>query len=89
MSETKGQLENLLKDLGHKIDSLIDEAKDATGHLKEDLEEKIEVLKQKRDELEDSFSDYKEKGKDKWDDAKPHLAKAASELKSAIDKLFK
>ncbi|MGB3468672.1 MAG: hypothetical protein WBA74_25530 [Cyclobacteriaceae bacterium] len=91
MSESKSkiQVETILRDLGQKIDALIEEAKDSTGSIREELEEKIELLKKKRDELDESFDTYREKGKDKWEEAKPHLSKAAAELKSALDKLFK
>ena len=87
--KTKSQLEDILKDLGQKIDVLIEEAKDSTGNIREELDEKIELLKKKRDELDKNFEVYREKGKGKWEEAKPHLSKAASELKSALDKIFK
>jgi len=89
MEKTTGQIEDLLKDLGNKIDSLIEEGKQATGQIREDLDVQIEALKKKRDELDGHFTEYREKGKEKWEEAKPHLDTAVNELKVALDKFFK
>ena len=47
MSEdSKGKVENLLTELGKKIDHLIDQAKDASEDVREEVDQKIEELKE-------------------------------------------
>lgn len=89
MADTKRQMEDVLKELGSKLDRLIEEAKEATGEIREDMEETIVKLKAQRDELEKNLSGYKEKSKEKWQEAKPHFTKAVDELKAAMSKIFK
>ena len=86
-SETKGQVENLLAELGKKIDHLIVEAKEAGGEIREDLEEKIQDLKSKKEKIEQDFEEYK--SSEKWQDAKNHVNSAVKELKAAVEALFK
>lgn len=88
-NDTKGQVENILSELGKKIDLLIVEAKDASGEIRDDLEVKIVDLKRKKDKLEKDFEEYKDQNEDKWTDAKTHLFAALNELKKAIEAVFK
>lgn len=86
-SETKGQVENILAELGKKIDHLIVEAKGASGEIRDDMEEKIEELKQKKGKIEKDFEEYK--SSEKWQEVKGHLSSALKELKLAVESVFK
>ncbi len=85
--ETKGTVENLLTELGKKIDHLIDEAKEASEEVRDEMDLKIEELKQRKDKLEDEFEEFKKQ--ERWQEAKTHFTSAAQELKMAIEKVFK
>lgn len=85
--ESKGKVENLLTELGRKIDHLIEEAKEASGDVREEVDQKIEELKQRKDKLEDEFQEFK--NQERWQEAKVHFASAANELKQAVEKVFK
>ena len=87
--DTKGQVENLLSELGKKIDHLIEETKGARKDVREDIEEKIKELKKKKAKIEKDFASYKDRSGDKWTDAKGHLIMALHELKKAIEAVFK
>ncbi|MFY0606165.1 MAG: hypothetical protein JXR10_05590 [Cyclobacteriaceae bacterium] len=89
MDNTKGQVENILAELGKKIDVLIEEAKHAGADVRDDLEEKIQKLKKKKEKIEVDFEDYKDKNEDKWQDAKSHLSQALNELVKAVEAVFK
>jgi len=86
-NDTKGQVENLLSELGKKIDQLIVEAKSASGEIREEIEEKIEELKQKKTKIEQDFEEYK--SSDRWHEIKNHLTSALVELKKAAEAAFK
>lgn len=86
MAESKGQVENILQELGKKIDELISETRGATDDVKEDIEKKIEELKQKKDTLEEDWEEYKKN--EKWQEAKGHFVSAFSELRAALDTIF-
>ncbi|MAE86814.1 MAG: hypothetical protein CMB80_29030 [Flammeovirgaceae bacterium] len=88
-NDTKGQVEGILAELGKKIDQLIVEAKGASKEVRDDVEVKIQELKKKKEKLEDDFNEYKEKNGDKWHDAKSHLMVALSELKKAVESVFR
>lgn len=88
MSEdSKGKVENLLSELGKKIDHLIVEAKEASGDVREDVNEKIQDLKERKEKLEEEFQEFK--NQERWQEAKTHFASAAEELKMAMGKVFK
>lgn len=87
--DTKGQVENLLSELGKKIDHLIEETKGARKDVREDIEAKIVELKKKKDKIEKDFDSYKYQSGDKWTDAKIHLVTALQELKKAVEAVFK
>ncbi|WP_109832356.1 sll1863 family stress response protein [Reichenbachiella versicolor] len=90
MSEQhKGQIEDILKDLGRKIDELIEKAKTAKDEVRDDIDKKITVLKSRKKDLEDEYYDFKEKNEDKWAEVKDHLSSAAAEIKLAAEAAFK
>ncbi len=86
---TKGQVEDILSELGKKIDQLIEDAKGAKDTIRDDIEIKIEELKEKKSNIEEEFNAYQEKHEGKWDDVKGHLEKALNELKMAAASAFK
>lgn len=86
-NETKGQVENILTELGKKIDQLIEEAKVAGEDLREDVQVKIEELKVKKQQLEREFEDYK--SSEKWKEAKEHFSQALGEFKKGFGTMFK
>ncbi|MEP0368500.1 MAG: hypothetical protein ABJN36_16605 [Cyclobacteriaceae bacterium] len=87
--DPKGQVENMLSELGKKIDHLIHETKGAKDEVRVEVEKKIKDLKKKKEKLEEDFSSYKDKNEDKWVDAKSHLAIALDELKKALGAVIK
>ena len=86
---TKGQVESILTELGKKIDLLIEDAKGAKDTIRDDLEVKIEELKEKKAKIEEEFRTYQEKNEGKWDDVKEHLENALDEIKKAASAAFK
>lgn len=85
--ETKGKVEGMLSELGKKLDHLFEEAKEASGDVKEDINEAIQDLKERKEKLEEEFEEFKQQ--ERWQEAKTHFASAAQELKMAMGKVFK
>ena len=46
--DTKGQVEEILSELGKKIDLLIHETKNASGEVRDDIEDRIRDLKKRK-----------------------------------------
>lgn len=88
-NDTKGQVENILAELGKRIDHLIQEMNGAREDVRKDVEKKIKELKKRKAKIEEDFGTYKEKNGDKWKDAINHLVAAAHELKKAVESVFK
>lgn len=87
MANTKsGKVEDMLRELGKKIDVLIDEAKVAKDDIRDDIEEKIKDLKKKKDKIEEDISNYKKD--EKWNEAKSHFTAAITELRQAMESLI-
>jgi len=82
MSESKGQVENLLQELGKKIDEMVEEVKEVKDDLRDEFEEKIDDLKERKQKLQSDFEEFK--SQDKWQETKDHFSKALDELKLAI-----
>ncbi|MEQ9424674.1 MAG: hypothetical protein RJQ09_09675 [Cyclobacteriaceae bacterium] len=87
--DKKGQVENILTELGKKIDELIEDAKDAKDSIRDDLEVKIEKLKARKSKIESEFKNYQADKEDRWTGVREHLEKALSEIKAAASSAFK
>ena len=88
MSEEKGQVEDILQELGKKIDHLIEEAKGASEKVSEETEKKIDDLKEQKEKLEEEFKTYRSESGERWQDAKVHLNDAAGAMGMALKSLF-
>lgn len=85
-SEQAGKIEEMLRELGKKIDHLIEEAKDAKDEIRDDLEVKIKDLKTKKDKIEEDISNYKDD--EKWQETKTHFSKALAEFRQAMESMI-
>jgi uncharacterized coiled-coil DUF342 family protein len=87
MSDRKN-VEDILSELGKRIDQLVEEARDASGRLTEETKKRIEELRERKEELENDFKEYSSGGNDRWEKAKIHLNEAADSLRKAIETFF-
>lgn len=85
----KSSVEDILKELGRKIDILIEDAKGATEDIRGDIEEKIQELKSRKESLEGDIKNFASNNEGKWTEIKVHLNSAAEELKKAAEAAFK
>jgi hypothetical protein len=83
------ELEKLFKELGEKIQVMMDEAKDATGDVREDMKGTIDQLKKQRDKIEVKMTDFRTKNEPKIEEAKHHLKIALDEINKAFEKMFR
>ncbi len=81
------EAEKILKDLGKKIDDLVESAKN--GEIREDIDEAIEKLKKERDRFEEKMQDLKDKNEPRMQEAKVHLRSAMEEMNQAFQKMFR
>ncbi len=89
MSDEKGKVEEILTELGKKMDQLIAETKKAGSNVSEEAEKKIQELRDKKEKLEEDFKEYSANSGEKWDHAKIHLNEAAVEIRRAFEAMFK
>ena len=87
--QSQGKAEHLFKDIGKKIDELIEDLNAAKDQAKVDYADRIEELKRNAETLKGEFKNFKETHKDRWDEAEASLEKAGQELKNAFDAVFK
>jgi len=88
-TDHQGQVEKILKELGKRIDDLIIEAKGAKDEIRDEVEDKIKELKNKKTKLDDEYQSFKDKNEGKWEEIKSHLGSAAEEIKMAAEAAFK
>lgn len=84
----QGRAERILRDLGKKIDELINKSFEERGELKEDLNRRIEELKRNKEKLESEIKDFVSKNESKWKDIENRLQNAADELRKALEIIF-
>jgi BMFP domain-containing protein YqiC len=86
------EIEKLLKDIGQKIEVLIQKAAKASGEVKVELEKKIKALKENQTTIEKELAIAKEKLKQYYDEAKedvaPHLRESSSHFKEGFKHLL-
>jgi len=85
----KKSVETLLSELGKKIDNLIQEAKQSGSKISEEMEEKIELLRQQKNKLEEEIRNRANNPGEKWIHAREHLNDAAEAMRRALEALFK
>lgn len=86
------EVEALLQDIGTKIEELIEKGKEAGGEAKDDIEEKIKDLREKRTTIEDEFQKGKEKVqklyKEKKGEMEPSLSASLEHFKDGFKELM-
>jgi len=85
--ENQGKMENMLKDLGRKIDELIAKSKDGTSDFKMDIDARKEELKRNMETLETETKRFVQ-DKEKWRDVEAKLKNVVIELKDAVETAF-
>ena len=85
-NETQGRVEEILREVGKKIDHLIEETREAKDGVRDELEKKISELKSKKEKLDEEFKHYKQH--EKWQEAKEHFSSALHELKKGVEAIF-
>ena len=83
---SKGKMEEILRELGHKIDILINEATSSSKEVRSELERTIHSFKIRKKNLEEEFNTYM--GQKKWQTTKNHFGNAIGELKKAVEALL-
>lgn len=85
------EVENLLQDIGTKIEQLIEKAADVSGEAKEEIEKKIKELKDKETTLAAEFKKGKVKVEKIYQEKKiemePNLKKSQKHFKNAFKQL--
>ena len=84
--QSRGKVEEILSELGHKIDILINEATSSSKEVRSELEKTIQLLKTQKEKLEEEFNTYA--GQEKWQSTKSHFGSAIGELKKAVEALL-
>ncbi|WP_373493087.1 hypothetical protein [Aquiflexum sp.] len=99
MSEKKTgfeEVESILRDIGSRIEQLIEMGKTATGEAKDDIEKKIKDLKDKKTTLEGEFMKgkekveklYKEEMEPNFQESKVHFKEGFKQLLEGIKTLL-
>ncbi len=85
----EGSAEKMFKNLGKKIDALIQELNETKNQAKEEYADNINELKRSGETLKKEFTDFKDNHKGQWEDVESSLKNAGEELKNAFDATFK
>ncbi len=83
----EGKAEKSFKNLGKKLDRLIEELKDYKEKFKDEYSDQIDELKRNRETLEKEIRDFKDS--DRWDVVEEKMEKAANEIRDAFKTAFK
>ena len=84
--QSRGKVEAILRELGQKIDVLINETTSSSIEVCNELEKTIQLLKIRKEKLEEEFNTYT--GQEKWQTTKNHFGNAIGELKKAVKALL-
>lgn len=88
MSE-KRKVEDILAELGKKIDHLVAETKKAGSKVTDDMEKQIQKLKAQKEKLEKDMKNQASNSGEKWGEARDHMNDAAAAINKAISVFFK
>ncbi len=88
-AKSEGQAEKLLRDLGRKLDELIEKGKTTTGDIKDDLGGTTDELKKTRDKVENEILRFRENNKEAIDEIRDGFGRAGAELKKTFNTVFR
>ncbi|MEP1033576.1 hypothetical protein [Ekhidna sp.] len=88
MSEQR-KVEDILSELGKKIDHLVGETKKAGNKVTEDMEKQIQKLRAQKNKLEEDMKNQTSGSGEKWEQARDHMNDAAAAINKAIGVFFK
>lgn len=90
-NKTIEEVEKLLKDIGEKIDDLIEKGKKVSGEAGDEIDKKIDELKNKKWDLERDFDEMKVRFDQRFQEEKknmePKLKKSGEHFKAALFQL--
>jgi len=81
-------VEDLFRDLGKKIDQLIERGKMSSEDVREDLDKRMEEIRKNKEKLEEDFKNFTG-DKEKWKAVENSLENAARELRKAVETAFR
>ena len=90
-NKTIEEVEKLLKDIGEKIDELIEKGKKVSGEAGDEIDKKIEELRSKKWDLEQDIEEMKRKFQERFEHEREHigpkLKKSGEHFKAALFQL--
>jgi transcription termination factor NusB len=84
----EGNAEKAFRDLGKKIDALIEDLKESGEKAKEEFSDQWEGLRRSKESLEKEINEFREKHKDRIEGVEKSLTQAGQELKKAFKAAF-
>ncbi|MEJ2006296.1 MAG: hypothetical protein P8X57_15335 [Cyclobacteriaceae bacterium] len=88
-TNTQGNAEKFMQDLGQKLDKMIKDLHTLKQKAKSDYSYEIEEIKKKGEHLREEIDEFRDKHKDRFDEVHDRLDNAAQELGKAIEAAFK
>lgn len=85
----EGKAEKTFKNLGKKIDAMMEDLVELKENLKNKYGDRWEEVNRSKDKLENEYHQFKEKNKDRFDEAERSMEKAGEEIKHAFEAIFK
>jgi vacuolar-type H+-ATPase subunit I/STV1 len=80
----RGKAEEMLAELGRKVDQLIHESRGASEEIREEIEERIAELKRNKEQLENEVHNFSKNRDPKWKAVEEKLGRAVDEVREAI-----
>lgn len=86
-TDKKQSVEELLRDLGKKIDELIERGKGKSEGFGKEMDSRLEELRKNKEKLEQDFKRFTGDN-EKWKSVEESLEKAAYEIKQVLKTAF-
>jgi len=80
-------MEDVLRDLGKKIDSMVEDSKLSKVEWKKEIDQRVEEVKRNIDTLENKTKEVLGDG-DRWKEVEERIRKASNELREAVEAAF-
>ncbi|MGK7390969.1 MAG: hypothetical protein ACNS60_11490 [Candidatus Cyclobacteriaceae bacterium M2_1C_046] len=84
----EGKAENKFKDLGKKIDEMMNDLAELRESMKTKYGDRWEEVNRNKNKLESELNEFRERNKDRFDEAERSMEKAGTEIKKAFEAIF-
>ena len=84
----EGKAEKKFRDLGKKLDQMLEDLNELKDNISHKYGDRWEEINRNKDKMEEELHQFRERNKERFEEAETYLERAGSEIKKAFETIF-